>query len=334
MAKVTLHPQAQALLDAQVAFYMRDLKGARFERLIRDALDSLLDTAEELKLEDVVTVQQVWETAHFYAVHLDMKAAVPEITAATARTLLGYLRRQTTTLDELFPLHHVRDFLHKSVEIHQLRQNHLGLIRENAAVASTFAEFLLQRFAEWSRERLPKVVHPVLQRLFQSPALLEPLHEMLMNIVQLGLNEAIDQINHMDQSSMVELGLDLWERVRLQPIANLIQPVRALDLEDFFVIFFEYWKELRQTQLYQDVIRTGVETFFDVYGTCNLAELLDEIGITKEMMLNDALRFGPQVIKILNQRHLVEPMLRRHLERFYRSDAAVRIFSDSSSPSS
>ncbi len=327
MPKVALNPQAKALLDAQVAFYMRDLKGARLERLIRNALDSLLNIAETLQLENVVTVEQIWETAHFYAVHLDMKAAVPEITAATAQTLLEYLRLQTTTLEELFPLHYVRDLLLKSIEMHQLRQNHLGLIRENAAVASTFAEFILQRFAEWSRERLPKIVHPVLQRLFQTPALQDPLHEMLMNLVQLGLNEAIDQLNHMDQANMLELCLDLWERVRMQPVASLIQPFRALDLEDYFVIIFEYWKDLRQTRLYQDVIRTGVETFFEVYGNCTLAELLDELGITKEMMLNDALRFGPHIMNILHKHNMVEPIVRHHLERFYHSEAAIKIFS-------
>jgi hypothetical protein len=50
--------------------------------------------------------------------------------------------------------------------------------------------------------------------------------------------------------------------------------------------------------------------------------LLDDLGISREIMLREAMRFAPHVIKVLNKKKLLEPVIRRNLARFYHSDAA------------
>ena len=43
------------------------------------------------------------------------------------------------------------------------------------------------------------------------------------------------------------------------------------------------------------------------------------------MMLAEAMRYAPHVIKALNRRKLLEPAIRRNLESFYQSEAALAI---------
>ena len=75
------------------------------------------------------------------------------------------------------------------------------------------------------------------------------------------------------------------------------------------------------------VIDAGIDGFFDKYGEFTLRELLDELGIGREIMRREALRFAPPVLATLHEKGLLEPYVRRHLEGFYRSDAALAILS-------
>src|SRR5581483_148248 len=99
------------------------------------------------------------------------------------------------------------------------------------------------------------------------------------------------------------------------------------DLEDFFVIGYEYWHSLRKTEWYVTLIDAGVDGFFDRYGTISLGELLEEIGISRDMLVADAMRFAPQAIDGLARSGLLEGMIRRNLEAFYRSGAVEKIVS-------
>lgn len=41
-----------------------------------------------------------------------------------------------------------------------------------------------------------------------------------------------------------------------------MKQLTPLDVEEFFVLIYEYWKELRQSQFMQGLILYGVEVFF------------------------------------------------------------------------
>jgi hypothetical protein len=101
--------------------------------------------------------------------------------------------------------------------------------------------------------------------------------------------------------------------------------VSSLDVEEFFVIGYETWRELRTTPFYAALIDGGIDSFFDKYGDTTLRGILDEMGITRDIAIRDAMRFAPPVLKMLKQKKMLEPMLRRNLEKFYRSAAVARI---------
>lgn len=49
------------------------------------------------------------------------------------------------------------------------------------------------------------------------------------------------------------------------------------------------------------------------------------MGISREMLVADALRFAPPIIAMLQQKTLLEPFIRQHLEPFYHSPAVWAI---------
>jgi hypothetical protein len=73
------------------------------------------------------------------------------------------------------------------------------------------------------------------------------------------------------------------------------------------------------------MIDTGIDCFFEKYGETNLCEIVDEMGITQEIMVGEAMRYVPPIIKMLKSKKLLEPVLRRNLEAFYGSKAVLAI---------
>ncbi|MCG8393185.1 MAG: hypothetical protein MI745_08885, partial [Pseudomonadales bacterium] len=73
------------------------------------------------------------------------------------------------------------------------------------------------------------------------------------------------------------------------------------------------------------MLESGVNAFFDKYGDTTLTELLDEVGVTRTMMLDDARRFLPPVMEKLRNEGLLEAWLRRHLEGFFRAEETLEL---------
>lgn len=47
----------------------------------------------------------------------------------------------------------------------------------------------------------------------------------------------------------------------IKKMYEFMKQLTPLDVEEFFVLIYEYWKELRQSQFMQDLILYGVEVF-------------------------------------------------------------------------
>lgn len=98
-----------------------------------------------------------------------------------------------------------------------------------------------------------------------------------------------------------------------------------LDIDELLVIGDEYWQRPRHLPIYRELIESDVEVFFEAYRGVTLTELLDVIGVTRDMMVRDGMRFLPQIIDALDAKGMLQPVIRRQLEDFYRSDAVAAI---------
>jgi hypothetical protein len=126
-----------------------------------------------------------------------------------------------------------------------------------------------------------------------------------------------------------EVAIDSWQRLRNLSIGELREDLSALDVEELFVTLYECWKELRGTPFIAAMIETGIDTFFDKYGEASLAELLEDLGIDRQIMLREAMRFAPHVLAQLHAADKLAPTVRRLLEPFYRSGKVEKILAAS-----
>lgn len=343
MAK-KLHPTAQALLDAHVTYMAAQLSGKSLQALLETEIDHLLADAEYITLNEAVTRDMIKDTARGYAVELELSGAIPELVGDIARTLYAHPIHNFTTLGDLMPDHLFEEFLDKVLEMKELRERVVHDAVANPVYSALASDVVMEGVRGYARHsadrarRLPGAAQAA--RLGQTllgsalPALEEGLEENLKKYLRKGLHGVLERseqflLDHFNEEKIRELVLDVWDELKHRRIADIRQGVSALDVEEFFVIVYETWRELRQTAFYAALIDSGIDCFFDKYGDSSLKEILDEMGITREIALRDAMRFAPPVIAMLKKKKLLEPILRRNLEGFYQSKAITAILEKS-----
>src|SRR5690606_15022123 len=118
----TLSSQAQALLDAHVAFTLEQLSGKKLQQQIESLIDNLLEDSNKLKLADVVTPTMIKQTAHRYAIHHEIPPAIPELVGEIAREIYQLEIHDNNQLLDLLTDEQFREVMKKAVEMKPLRQ--------------------------------------------------------------------------------------------------------------------------------------------------------------------------------------------------------------------
>ena len=331
-------PQAEALLNAHVAYMIRRLTGDGFEAWVRAELQADLQNARLLTLNEVMDPDLIRQVVYQCALELDLGSGVLELVAAVARTLHGHPVHGQTTLGDIMPDANFEEFLDKLLELREVRERLVGELVGNPLYAELATSLLTQGVRGYldhaaATTRVPgarslmRLGRGALQSLpvdFEE-ALEIRLHDYLRRALQGLLANSGQTLLDLVDARLRDSILDIWDSLKTRPIADGLHQLTALDLEEFFVLGYEYWRELRQTEFVRAIIDAGIDTFFDIYGNTPLFDLLGEVGIDEEIMVEQALRFGPPVIAALHQRGMLEALFRRQLQGFYASPEVAAI---------
>lgn len=332
---VPAHPLAAALLDAHVAHSIELLTGPGLADQLAAELDANLANATRLTLGRVVTCEQIKATARAYAVEMPIAGGIPELVGDIARMLHAHPIHDDTRLADLMSDQQVRDIINKAVEMRELRERLIHQVLGNPLLVDMAADLItrgikgyLAQGNEAARSipgasSLMSLGKSVLSKA--SPGLEKQLDEGLATYVRKSTSATLRSsekalLEKLSDQTLREVAFDLWTQVKHQPASRLRQYLSAESLEEFFVIGYEYWRgELRQSAYYQALIDLSIDSFFDKYHEATLGELLEEVGVTREMMLTESLRYAPPVIAVLHEAGMLEPLVRRQLLPFYTS---------------
>ena len=334
---------AEALLEAHVAFVLDQLTGDALVPLIETGLDALLADAARLKLKDVVTPKMIKDTARTYAVELQFAGGLPELVGDIARALHGHKIHDATRFGDLLSDHRIGEITDKLLEFKSLREK-IAIELFSGPLYAEFASDLLYHGIQGYLSNNP------LTRNIPGAGSMMKLGKRVMNKASPGLESSIEDglkkyigrsveatsrrsvdflLNHIDDDAIREMVLDIWERVRELPVASLREDISSLDQEELFVIGYEYFQELRRTDFFATLIDAGIDSFFDKYASTSLMELIDDIGVSRQMMLDEALRYAPPILKTLKKKKMLDATVRRYLEPFYLSGAVEKIVAQS-----
>ncbi|MGH8460969.1 MAG: hypothetical protein ACRESS_05135 [Stenotrophobium sp.] len=330
---------ADALLDAHVHFVLNRLKGESLQALVEIELDAALVNAGHLTLNDCVTRKMIKETALTYAADLELGGGIPELVGDIARVLYAHEAHAHTRFGDILSDTGFGEILDKALELKSLRRK---LVHEAIAnpLYATFASDLLYHGIKGY------LAQNAVTRNIPGASSMLKLGKSVMSKATPGLEASIEDslkkyisktvrsttsgsakflLDHADDDTIREIAFGMWDRLKHSKIAVLRDDISSLDVEDGFVSAYEFWRALRKTDYYRTLIGAGIDSFFDKYGDLSLAELLEDLGISRPMMIAEAMRYAPHVLKALNRKKMLEPLIRRNLESFYHSAAAQAI---------
>lgn len=335
MMNVITHPVAAALFEAHVEHTLELLGGDFLAAHLSAEVDAGLVHAAQLTLGEVVTRDLIKATVHTYAVDMPMAGGIPELVGDIARALHAHPMHDSTRLADLISDHQVRDIIAKAVEMREVREQAIERVLGNPILSDMAADLIYRGIKGYLAQSndaakaipgagtLMSLGKSVLSKA--SPGLEKSLDEGLLNYVQKStratlLSSKNALLKRLSDEAIERAALDFWGEIKHQPASVLRDYVSAESLEEWFVIGYEYWRsELRHTPTYSAVINVGIDCFFDKYEGATLAHLLEEVGVTRDMILREALRFAPPVIAVLRERGVLEDMVRRQLLPFYAS---------------
>lgn len=331
-AAAPLSPQAEALLDAQVQHLLGTLTGDDFMRWAESEIDEALAAAKKIKLGSVVTPSMIKDTARAYAADMELGEGLPEMVAEIARALYSHDIHSETRLSDLLTDQRFNEILNLVLELHSAREKLIHAAVGSPIYGAIASEMLYEGITGYLQ-------HNPLTRNIPGASSVLKFGKSIMNRASLGLEGSIEEglkayvnksvqaaarngadllLKHLDDKSLRKLAQTVWKQIKPMKLDVLREDISALNVEEFFVSAYEFWRELRQTRIYGVLIDTGIDVFFEKYGDKTLNHLLEELGVTRAMMLQEARRYAPAVEAM---RPWIEKFLRRSLIGFYQSPA-------------
>lgn len=337
------HPVVSALFEAHVAHTMNLLAGDGLADYLAAEVDASLSQARSLVLGEVVTPELIKATARTYAVDMPMAGGIPELVGDIARAIHAHPIQDETLLAHVVSDRQVREIVNKAVEMHELRERLISAVLGNPLLADMAGDLILRGIKGYLAQgnaaaksipgasALMGLGKSVLSKT--SPGLEKSLDEGLQAYVHKSTKSTLRSsekalLARLNDEALRRVAMDFWADIKHLPVATLRRFVSAETLDEGVVVGYELWRsELRHTHYYATLIDIGIDCFFDKYGRSTLAFVLEEIGVTREMIIGELMRFAPPVLTALRSQGMLEPIVRRQLLPFYASGVVEQVLS-------
>jgi hypothetical protein len=329
----------EALLEAHVRHELERLSGPKLEDLIREGVAATLVWLEEVKLNDVVTREQIVAVIDRYVISFKVSGGITDVAGEMSNVVFSSPSATATRIDDILPTDAFEDFADKVASLESAQREVLHYITQSAAVrtlASRLVHGMALDLLLRSGDRLPpslksflgglgEKLFPAIQRRVGS-ALSAYVEEQCDRLANEGSRQLLAVL---DPEWLREMADELWDAISSKPIADAAQVFTAQDLEDFVVLGYEYWKKFRKTPYFRSVSTEVVARLFEKYGNESVRSVISDMGISEEMIADAVRSFVPPLVEHALRTGFLEQQLRAHLEPFYRSARAMEVLGQS-----
>lgn len=338
------HPVVRALYEAHVSHAKALLTGNDLFEHLAHSVDADLANAANLTINQVVTRDLIKATAKTYAVDMPMSGGIPELVGDIARAIHAHPIQDETRLSDIVSDQQMGEMVGKVAEMRELRERLVHTVLGNPLLADMAGDLIFRGIKGYLAQgnaaaknipgasALMGLGKSVLSKA--SPSLEKTLDDGLLAYVRKSTTSTLLSsekalLAKMDESTLKRVAMDLWADIKHRPASSLRQFMSAESLDEAFVVGYEFWRaDLRHTKYYSTLIDIGIDSFFDKYGDSTLQHVLDEVGVTRDMILQELHRFAPPVIAALDETGMLEGMIRRQLLPFYRSGVVEAVLAE------
>ena len=332
--------KAEALLNAQIDFHIAEMQGDRLEAVIKEEMDSLFTLMETQTLNEAVSAEKLKQTVKKYLVNLDIPDAIPERLDAIAEFMLTHNGLETNKLGDILSDDEFSNLLQKGLAMETLRTRAIDEFVENPVFTGMISDLLYSAIRGFALDNnilvknipgasmMMKLSKNVVNKT--APKLERAAEETIKKYIHSNLKATLKQskaflINALDGDEITDISMKIWRSAKDKPLSTFNKYISEEDISEVLAMGYDHWKGFRKTEYYSSLLDEGIDFAFKQYGTMTLKELLTNMGIEKEMMLEDALLFAPDVIENLSKTGYIRDLYRRRLEPFFMSETTLAL---------
>jgi hypothetical protein len=328
---------ANQLLDAQVEFVLAEFSGKRLTQVIKRDVTDLLALAEQLTVADVVDPDQVKGAARRLVERVGGSELLEDLVSALSDAIYDLSASEDYNLGEVVERDPVEALVAKVLSMHTLQDRALDRMAESplvAAVATRFVTKIVGDFLQQNRqmaERLPGAKSLISFGMgaaskVRSATVDQFLGDAAGKSTQFAIRRTNSAMRDLVREAPLQgAAMEIWDLHADEPISDLRGYLSKAELRELAVLVHEIVSSARSTEYTGHLVDECVDVFFERYGDRDLASLLPELGISRDDVLDDALRFVPPLIEAAKQTGRLDALIRARLEPFFASKQVLAI---------
>lgn len=321
---------AQALLLEQVRFIKQQLLNEDHSKYLQNFVAQVYQHADQIQLKSIIQLEQLQAVVQKYAFELNLGADILEFIGFSAQKIHHYAVNSDTIFNDLLSDDSFELWLFKILELEQFRyylQENLQHNPQIQQVSLQLANQIVESNTPWL-DQLRQ--YNVKQNRFGSK-ILNFIQDQQQNIelkleqqLAAAIRKQISNIILLPNENLANIVTHLWTDIKQRSLKETFSQFQSIDFEEFFILVYESWKQVRQTDYMQQVILNVVAAYYEYFGDYSLQELLHSVGIDEQDLFIEAQRFAPHSLTALDQHGLLDNLIKSLIEPFYLDENTQR----------
>ncbi len=331
---------ASALLEQHVKYEMAALRGAKLRKFIEQEVHDLFQHADTVTLNRLASVDQVMGVIHRIVMNMELDAGIPQLAAEMATEVLNAPVQKTTTLSEILSREQATGFLEEALEWRQQRERVISEIMAHPVYQELVSSVVYAGLVNYLYEdnlitrSVPGVGSMMKFGKRMANKAVPGLDETMERRIKAWLSDSLpglivrsEQFLHkaLTDDELRDSVMAAWVSVEDSTIADLHEGLGDIQLQEFVVLGYEFWLQFRTTPYFEGCARAVVEHLFLKYGSRPVIELLNDVGVTEDVVITEVITFVLPIIEVLREQGYLEALVRRRLSGFYKSAAARKM---------
>lgn len=332
------------LFEAHVKHEMAALKGAKLQKFLDQEVDELLNHAGTVTLNRLTNADQIMGVIRRIVVDMELDAGIPELAAEMATEVMKAPVQSETTLGEILSREQASEFIEEALELRNQRERIITEIMAHPVYQELVSNVVYHGLVNYLYEdnmitrSVPGVGSMMKFGKKMANKAVPGLDETFERRIKAWLSDSLpgliarsEQFLHkaFSDEELRDSVMAAWVSLETKTIDELQDGLGEVELQAFVVLGYEFWLNFRKTGYFEGCARAVVDHLFVKYGDRPVMDLLQDVGVTRAVIVNEVEALALPIIDVLREEGYLEALVRRRLGSFYRSAAAKKLLAES-----
>jgi len=337
--------RAEQLSELHLQHELAQLSDEAFLEWFSAESSELLEVFNQIPLSEFISSDRVKAIIQEQVVEQEIPGAIAEIAGEASVNLFRSTKHLDTPLKDIMRADQFKGFVRKLLELETQRHNIINGVIDLPVYRELISGVIYQAITRYIYESnvLSKNIPGVSSVLKMSRNVVNKTVPKLGGAVEEGIRKYIKSnlglfqkesksflINSLTAEELEASILDFWDSIENKTLGQIQEGMDAVDLSELVVLGYEFWLDFRQSPYFEHCYHSVVDYLYSSYGNEPMAILFEDLGVTSETLVKQAEYIAPPLLNQLRNSGQLEVMLKRRLDGFYQSQAALEFLATNS----